>query len=86
MENILSVITILAISWHIGVIGLYKFLEPRRRKESVSKLLKIIEIDLLESLSEIKEEIQTEKLEKSPCHQWIKEGEYQLRRIRKNGT
>ncbi|KXA90906.1 hypothetical protein AKJ57_03240 [candidate division MSBL1 archaeon SCGC-AAA259A05] len=75
-------IIIIAIGWHLGIIGISHFTRYQRRDPSFKRILRLIEIDLLQALRKLLKKLPNEKLRKPPYANWLKDSEIRLNRIR----
>ncbi len=65
----------LALGWHMSIMIFDHIILPRRKKPSTEKILKSIEMDLLQNLRRRLEKLPSEKLKKSPYQDWSTKSE-----------
>ncbi|KXB07327.1 hypothetical protein AKJ52_00535 [candidate division MSBL1 archaeon SCGC-AAA382C18] len=84
MEETLIIVTIIAVIWHLGIFIIMKYRHAREYNPSMKRLLRLVEIDLLEELKKKLNQLPRRKAEEIPYENELKVIEQELRRLRKD--
>ncbi len=84
MNKTIFAVIIVAIVWHLGLIGIRIYLKYSRKRDPFKRVLRLVELDLLESLREMVIEILEEDSVEVPSHIQLEEIEEWLKKVRKH--
>ncbi|KXA94076.1 hypothetical protein AKJ65_05480 [candidate division MSBL1 archaeon SCGC-AAA259E19] len=75
-------IILVAVGWHAGIIGIIRYTQSQRNGPSFKRILRSIEVDLLQALRKLLKKLPKEKSRKPPYSNWLRESEIRLNEIR----
>lgn len=83
MNKTILLISLLAIAWHLSIIVISRLVRTSRKQFSLKRLLRLIELDLLQTLHERADSFSKNELENFPYRSKLEEVEYWFKRVKK---
>lgn len=73
MDRPTLVIALVAVAWHLAILGIMRITSNGKKHPSMERLLRLIEVDLLNELEERLENLPQEKKTSIPWNSWLRE-------------